>query len=213
MRQAINAHLPSDVRVIAIERAEVGFHARFSARSRAYRYLIENGPHASPLLRRHVWHVSSRLDVGAMQEACLELVGLHDFVAFAAREASGPTIRRVFSARIDVLPATPWVGRQGDRFTEMWHNPLQLDLGESLCGRLLSIEIEANAFLRHMMRRIVGSLVRVGRGWMHPSELGSVLHRRVKADAGPAAPAHGLDLFRVGYDGANIEDMGRCDSA
>ena len=77
-------------------------------------------------------------------------------------------------------------------------------------GRL---EFEANAFLRHMVRRIVGSLVRVGRGWLSADELGRVLRNGAKAGAGPAAPAHGLDLFRVAYDDAIMVDMGRLGSA
>jgi len=204
LHRALNAILPQDVRVLTFEAAPNGFHARFSAQSRAYRYLIENGPQATPSLRRNAWHVSSPLDVDAMNLACQALVGLHDYVAFSVRGGDGPTMRRVLSAQVKVAFAN--FAERGERGSAdlMWHNGGYAMVGGSLRGQLILIEVEANAFLRQMMRRIVGSLVRVGRGWVPPSEVGAVLARRIRADAGPAAPAHGLDLFRVAYDDAKM---------
>lgn len=204
LHRALNAVLPQDIRVLAFEAAPDGFHARFSALSRSYRYLIDNGPQATPSLRRIAWHVSSPLDVDAMNVACQALVGLHDYVAFSVRGGDGPTMRRVLSAQVKIEFVNLTDPGESGNSEIMWHNPVPAVVGGPLRGRLISIEVEANAFLRQMMRRIVGSLVRVGRGWVPPSAVGEVLSRRIKADAGPAAPAHGLDFFRVAYVDANM---------
>ena len=79
LRAALNARLPEDVRVLAAEQADSGFHARFSARSKIYRYRISNTPIMSPFQRRYAWHISRKLDLDAMKEAARELVGEHDF--------------------------------------------------------------------------------------------------------------------------------------
>lgn len=206
--RAVNANLPADVRLVTIGMAPPGFHARFSAISRTYRYAVENAPQASPHLRRHAWHVTTPLDVDAMVEACRGLVGLHDYVAFGAKAPPGPTFRRVLRANVRVVPCGGFPYDRSDSPDEMWHNYGRDVIGWSLCGQLVWVEIEANAFLRQMMRRIVGTLVRVGRGWISPSDVSSVLLRGARADAGPAAPAHGLDLCRVEYGDAIAVSMG-----
>jgi tRNA pseudouridine38-40 synthase len=203
----VNAVLPSDVRMFGVAVAGTGFHARFSATKRSYRYTIDNGRYAHPHLRRHAWHVGSPLDLNAMRAACSELIGVHDFVAFASREASGPTVRRVFGANVIDASFEVDEGQGGDRPGGMWQHRVCADPAASSGGGLIWIEVEANAFLRHMMRRIVGSLIRVGRGWMSPADIGSVLRRRVKAEAGPAAPPHGLNLFCVAYGDATVVDQ------
>ena len=210
-QRAANALLPGDVRVFGVAVAPEGFHARFSATARSYRYVIENGLFSTPHLRRYAWHVASALDVEAMQAACESIIGLHDFAAFAAREGGGPTLRRMVCAR--VVSGRCELDTSAERRSAIWHNSGYAFSGWSLGGRIISIEFEANAFLRHMVRRIVGSLVRVGRGWLSATELGQLLTTRAKAGAGPAAPAHGLDLFRVAYDDATMVDMGRLGSA
>lgn len=211
LERAVNSQLPSDVRLFGLMVVSDRFHARFAARRRSYRYTVENSPVASPRLRRFAWHVSSDLDVDAMQAACEALIGLHDFVAFGAREGGGPTVRRMFGARVWSGPSR--VDTVSEVGSAIWHNTENEYSGWSLGGRIISFEFEANAFLRHMVRRIVGSLVRVGRGWLSADELGRVLRNGAKAGAGPAAPAHGLDLFRVAYDDAIMVDMGRLGSA
>lgn len=207
LERALNAVLPRDLRVFGLVVVSDGFHARFSATRRSYRYVIDNGRYAHPQRRRYAWHVASVLDISAMRAACLELVGLHDFVAFAAREASGPTVRRVYRADVIEIATHDAEALLGDRIREMWHNKGYVERDSASSGRVIWIEVEANAFLRHMMRRIVGSLVRVGRGWMPPAEVGELLRSRVKADAGPAAPAHGLDLFHIAYGDTNTVDQ------
>src|SRR4051794_24117138 len=79
LTRALNAQLPEEVRVLAVEEADPEFHARFSARSKAYRYVIRNAAIATPFERAYVWHLPERLDVAAMREAAAMVVGTHDF--------------------------------------------------------------------------------------------------------------------------------------
>src|SRR5258705_7415760 len=82
IQRGLNASLPPDVRVMTVEEAPAGFHARFGARSKTYRYVLNNSPVASPFDRAFAWHVPEPLDMGAMREAARALVGTHDFAAF-----------------------------------------------------------------------------------------------------------------------------------
>jgi len=200
-RRALNAHLPPDVLVHALLVAPDGFHARFSAASRLYDYTILNAPTASPLARRYSHHVRKPLDVPRMHEAAQHLTGTHDFVAFAARETGTSTVRTVLAAQV-TESTLPWA-----KSAVIWHNlrrcpPPDAETDKHVVAplaRLVHIEIEANAFLRHMMRRIAGTLIRVGQGTLTPEEVASIIASGQKGRAGPAAPAAGLCLERVSY--------------
>jgi tRNA pseudouridine38-40 synthase len=171
--RGVNASLPPEVRVIAVEDAAPDFHARFRARSKTYRYAIRNASIVSPFERAYVWHVSGPLDVPAMQTAAAALVGTHDFAAFAsAGSATADTTRTV----------TRSVVEYGDPDGKV------------------SYEVTGTGFLRHMVRAIVGTLVEIGRGWRPASSMASLLAGRERADAGATAPSHGLFLVRVDYD-------------
>ncbi len=149
-----------------------------------------------------------------MSEAALRLVGAHDFVGFAAQESRGCTVRNVFRADVRVIagPMGPLMtGREMG--AEIWQTSWHAASGTSAGGRLIAIEVEANAFLRHMVRRIVGSLVRVGLGRSVSGDIAAVLARREKAGAGPTAPAHGLDLYSVAYRDASMVSVGRLEMA
>src|SRR6266542_263072 len=115
-QRALNALLPHDVAVHTLQRAPDGFHARFSAASRLYRYTHLNASIASPLVRRWSHPVRKPLDVPRMHQAAQHLTGSHDFVAFAAREAKASTVRRVFSAQV-TESFLPWA--ESD---VIWHN-------------------------------------------------------------------------------------------
>lgn len=171
IRRGANALLPRDVAIL--ELAEVGddFHARNHATSRTYEYAIWNGRTPRPLLRRTSLWVEDPLDVEAMRRASVHLVGRHDYSAFAMK-TSGRRERRVRRAE--------------------WRAA-----GEGM----LVFEIEATGFLRGMVRGIVGTLLRVGHGKLHADEFASVLASADRGRAGPAAPAHGLCLVRVAYQG------------
>ena len=169
--KALNAHLPEDVAVRDVREVPGGFDPRRQARRRWYRYTIENAPARKPLLRRTSWHVEGALDVTAMQLAADALKGRHDF-----RACSGP-----------LEP-----GRSSVRTVERaaWSHE----------GCLVTFDIEADAFLPKMVRRIVGALVRVGQG---RDAVGAFVERLEAADVGgigPTAPARGLCLQQVWYD-------------
>lgn len=172
--RAMNALLPDDVRVLAACEVEETFHARRSAIRRDYRYLIDNRPTPLPTLRHLALHVEQTLNTDAMAEALSLLEGVHDFAAFTAPSAEQKsTLRTVYVAR----------------------------LGEvNMFGRaFLTIDLAANAFLQHMVRVIVGTVLLVGRGRMSVAEFRQVLEGRDRRAAGPTAPPHGLTLMGVGY--------------
>ena len=181
LARALNAQLPEDVRVLSVEEAVPGFHARFSARSKRYRYCIRNGAVASPFERAYVWHVPQPLDVDAMREAASRLLGRHDFSSFRSIGTDVPDAVRTLhtSDVLDTTGAVPWLGDTGS---------------------LLTYEVSGDGFLRHMVRAIVGTLVEVGRGWRDPAQMDALLQARDRARAGATAPPHGLFLVRVDYD-------------
>ncbi len=172
--RGLNAHLPVDLTVQNVGDATEDFHARFSAIQREYRYLIDCAPAPLPQLRHQALHVAGTLDVPAMTAALKLLEGTHDFAAFTtAAPAQRSTIRTMYWTRISEYE---WFER-----------------------RLLAIEVAANAFLQHMVRMIVGTLLLVGRNRMTVDQFGEVLMSRDRRLAGPTAPAHGLTLTAVRY--------------
>ena len=171
LARALNAQLPEDVRVRAIVEAAPDFHARFSARSKTYRYQIRSGRVASPFDRAYVWHLPERLDVDAMRRAAHALIGRHDFSAFQSIGTQVPDSIRTITASD--------VRSEGD---------------------LLLYEVTADGFLRHMVRAAVGTLVEIGRGWRAPESIAALLANGIRAEAGATAPPHGLFLVAVDYD-------------
>ncbi|MGE3268304.1 MAG: tRNA pseudouridine(38-40) synthase TruA [Chloroflexota bacterium] len=171
--RAVNAYLPSDV--LALRAADVPseFDARRLATRRHYRYLIWRQRLPSLWWRRWAWHQTDHLDLSAMNEAAQVLVGTHDFASFAGHRSQDPAGRST-SRRVE---RAVW-----------WQD-----------GNLIGFEIVANAFLRHMVRGIVGTLVEIGRGRMDPAQCGPILQAADRRQAGPNAPAHGLSLIRVDY--------------
>jgi tRNA pseudouridine38-40 synthase len=175
---ALNARLPEDVRVLTVDEAAAGFQARFSARSKVYRYRISNTRVMSPFQRRFAWHVSRKLDIDAMTAAASELVGEHDFSCF---QAAGGHVR----SSIRTVTRSLWT-----------EEPLAGG------GRLLTYEIGGTGFLKYMVRTIIGTLAEVGDGRRTPQSIRELLLSKNRAAAGPTAPPTGLYLVRVDYDAA-----------
>ncbi len=178
--RALNGVLPPDLAVVEAAEASASFHARRSARAKLYRYRIWNGPGPSPLRAAWTHRASTPLDLAAMRQAASLLLGSHDFRSFqAARSAPGPTARRL--ARVDV---------RGETRAEV------------------QIWVEGDAFLRHMVRILAGTLVEVGIGRRDADSIPAVLAARERSRAGRTASARGLCLVRVEYGPEEIPSPG-----
>ena len=169
--RALIAHLPADVAVRNVRAVDPDFDPRRWARRRAYRYTVTIGPVRQPLTRRNAWYVPGSLDLEAMQRAAAALPGRRDFCACSgAVEPGRTTIRTVFRAG--------------------WRSE----------GCTLLFDIEADAFLPQMVRRLAGAHVRIGQGSATVEEFIAKLESAEFASIGPTAPALGLCLERVWYD-------------
>lgn len=170
--RGVNALLPEDIAVSALEPAAEDFHARFSATGRTYEYRIRRAPERDPLERLREVHLAGPLDVAAMRDASAHLVGRRDFSSFAAGTGGIRSVRRA-----------TWCEH----------------------GARLRFEITADAFLRGMVRAIVGTLLWVGRGKIDAPTFERIVAASDRAMAGPSAPANGLCLIAVEYrqDAAN----------
>jgi tRNA pseudouridine38-40 synthase len=169
--RALNAHLPEDVAVRGVRPVPGDFDPRRWARRRWYRYTVWNGEARAPLMRERAWYVEGDLDLPAMGRAAEALRGWRDFAACSGPlEAGRTSVRTVFQAG--------------------WRRE----------GCVFLFDIEADAFLPQMVRRLTGALVRIGRGTLEVEEFVRLLEQADAGTIGPTAPAHGLCLQRVEYD-------------
>jgi len=171
---ALNAHLPPDVAVLGCTRAPEGFHARFSALSRLYEYRVLRSRAPSPLRAARTWHWPRELSRELLDECAAALLGEHDFRAFTPAETQHEVFRR------NVLAAA-W-RQQGDE---------------------LVFRIEADSFLRHMVRTLVGTMLQTAGGERAPEAFASLLAGAPRAAAGVTAPPHALCLIDVRYTAQN----------
>ncbi len=169
--KALNALLPDDIVIKSCEMVDENFHARFNAKSKTYRYWIYNHSIPKAVGRQYAWFIRHPLNYDAMNMAARLLSGTHDFKAF---EASGSprsgTERTVTKA--EMIRST---------------------------NHYVCFEIEANGFLRFMVRNIVGTLAEIGLGKRTADEIKDILRSCDRSKAGVTAPAHGLFLIRVEY--------------
>jgi tRNA pseudouridine38-40 synthase len=170
-QRALNSLLPPDILIQKVKEVEEGFHARNQSKSKVYEYRILNRNLRSVFHRGYAWHIPQRLDLEEVKKAARNLIGEHDFSSF--RSTGTPTrtaVRRVIRAE--------W--KRGR-------------------GGLIRFEIEANGFLKQMVRAVVGTLVEVGRGKISAEEFRKIIESKDRKKAGSTAPAHGLFLKEVKY--------------
>jgi tRNA pseudouridine38-40 synthase len=172
----LNALLPYDIAVLGCVSAPPGFNARADATSRAYRYRLLTRSARSPLERGRALHWPHPLDLDALHACAQAVRGTHDFTAFTPTQTDHVRFLR------DVLWAG-WRHRDGD---------------------VLEFEIEADAFMRNMIRVLVGTMLEVGQGRRPAAQFAGLLEGRSRSDAGVTAPPHGLELVGVGYDGRRV---------
>lgn len=203
---AMNAGLPRDIRVVAAEEAAESFHARYDAKGKVYRYLIQTGPVPAVLWRRYAYYVPHRLEVAAMREGAAYLVGRHDFRSFQAAGAKVKTTVRTLS-RLDVAASPLGLGDLVPAGAGGAEGGRQADAGRpgaeggraQVPQELIALTLEADGFLYNMVRIITGLLVDVGLGRRPPEEVDRVLRARQRGEAALTAPPHGLCLVQVKY--------------
>ena len=164
-------YLPEDISVFYAEETGSRFHSRYNAVRKIYAYRIWNAPAADVFLRKYRWHIPKPLDIRDMTGAAGYFVGEKDFQSFTAMKSKKKsTVREIF----------------------------RLTIKEELPE--LEIRFEGNGFLHNMIRIITGTLVEAGSGRLYPEEIPAIFARKTRADAGPAAPPHGLFLVDTLYD-------------
>jgi tRNA pseudouridine38-40 synthase len=175
--ESVNALLPPDVSALACAPADQGFDARRDATSRAYCYRVLVRRARSALEHGRALHWPHRVDVARLDACARALVGIHEFTAFTPTD-------------------TEHVRFEREVYGALWRQVAQSDV--------LEFWIEADAFMRHMNRVLVGTMLEVAQGRRSVDEFAALLEGRPRSDAGATAPAHGLYLAGVGYGGERV---------
>lgn len=186
LQNAWNAHLPPAIAVRGVVAAPAGFHPRFSALKRTYRYTVIEGDRStlgrSPLTDRFALYVPQALSLEAMQAAAALVVGEHDFATFGQPTQGEKTVRRVYAAEWQVVTESLAPLMVSERPT-----------------RRLVLTITANGFLRNMVRALVGTFLAVGRGEWSLEQVAEALAAKDRSRSAPPAPPNGLVLEQVVY--------------
>ncbi len=184
LHQALNALLPTDVVITRLQTVSEAFHARYSARWREYRYQVWNASVRHPALAQQTWHRTRSLSLELLEAATNQLIGQHDFAAFAGQGLGVPGRTKLRSTVRTVTQAS-W------RIT-------QPDLPQP-AGTVIEFWICADGFLPQMVRTIVSAAVEVGAGRKSPAWFGTMMQRGERSAVPAPAPPQGLSLWQVGY--------------
>lgn len=179
--RALNSNLPHDIRVIHATECVEDFHPRYSAKSKTYSYNISNTGAYAVFLKRYTWQIHNGLDYGLMKEAAHFLIGKHDFSCFRASGCGSTNpVRTVSNIKISEISKIGFMGFTFD-------------------VPVIKLSIQADAFLRHMARNIVGALVEVGKRKTPPLKIKEILESKDRRLSGRTAPAQGLFLEKIEY--------------
>lgn len=179
-QRALNALLPQTIRIVGAEEVGPDFHARWSALRKTYRYRLYRGKVVPPMVSRYVLHYPFPLDEDAMRKAASRFVGPHDFASFAASTGSEDddkersTVREIYSS----------------------------ELARSEDGEELVYTVRGRSFLRYMVRKMVGTLLDVGRGKLTPEDINRLYELRDRSKSGPTVPPQGLCMVSVDHEEA-----------
>src|SRR4029453_8457529 len=180
LQRALNALLPQTIRIVAAEETGPDFSARWSARAKIYRYRLYRGKVVPPMLWRYVLHYPFPLDEDKMRDAAARFVGSHDFASFAASTGSEEddkersTVREIYST----------------------------ELVRSADNEELVFTVRGRSFLRYMVRKMVGTLLDVGRGRLVPEDIDRLYELKDRSKSGPTVPAQGLCMVSVEHEEA-----------
>jgi tRNA pseudouridine38-40 synthase len=174
-QRALNSLLPPTIRIVAAEEVGPDFNARWSARGKIYRYRLYRGKVVPPMIWRYVLHYPFPLDEDAMRDASARFVGMHDFASFAASTGS----------------------EEDDKERSTEREIYATELVRSPDGEELVFTVRGRSFLRYMVRKIVGTLLDVGRGKLKPDDVDRLFDMKDRSKSGPTVPPQGLCMVSV----------------
>ena len=182
LMRGLNSLLSTDIRVQAIQRVPIEFHAQKSTIKKQYSYLFQQGPCALPHLEPYSWWIRKKLDLEGIQVALDHLVGKHDFKPFQASGSKpGPTVREIFEAKVTLEPIS------------IPGSPHPADFG------LVRVRIVGSGFLKQMVRGISGTLLQIGENRRDPDDMRKILESCDRSQVGPTAPARALWQEQIWY--------------
>ena len=195
LQRALNRTLPPSIRILEARAVPNVFHARHSAVAKTYEYRVFQGTICPPTLARYVYAYSWPMDVAALQTSARLIEGEHDFLSFAATDPDLTTSNREPDPKLDLEMKAPPVPLTTIRtiYSSGWEER------RTEAGALLVYRVRGSGFLHHMVRNLVGTVLEVGRGKLHASQIPEILAARNRDAAGPTAPARGLFLVSVEY--------------
>jgi tRNA pseudouridine38-40 synthase len=176
-QRALNALLPPTIRIVCAEETGPDFSARWSATGKVYRYRLYRGKVVPPMLWRYVLHYPFPLDEGAMRDAAARFVGVHDFSSFAASTGS----------------------EDDDKERSMEREIYATELKRTEDGEELWFTVHGRSFLRYMVRKMVGTLLDVGRGKLNPDDIDRLYELKDRSKSGPTVPPQGLFMVCVDH--------------